>query len=105
MTAIRQFNQPRLESSRATVGRVAYVEAAERFVREPPRGDDTAADREATGKRKAGCDLGARGRAVPSYVSGMRRHDVPEQDVLLELELAENAVHDRRRRFRGPASC
>jgi acylphosphatase len=31
----------------------------------------------------------------------MRRDDVPEQDVVLEAELAEDAVHDRRRRLGG----
>lgn len=31
----------------------------------------------------------------------MRRDEVPEQDVVLDAELAQNSAHDRRARFRG----
>jgi len=31
-------------------------------------------------------------------------HDVPQQDVVLDAELAQDAVHDRRARFGGSGS-
>ncbi len=86
------------------MGRVAHMEAAQRFVRQPPDGDHASADGESTGKRQAGYDLGACGQTVPGRVPGMRRDDVPEQNVSLELERAENAVHDCRRHLRRPAA-
>jgi hypothetical protein len=34
----------------------------------------------------------------------MRRDDVPEQHVLLDVELSEHAMNDRRRRLGGPGA-
>src|SRR4029077_18638457 len=49
-------------------------------------------------------DLGAGRTPVRGRRAGMRRHDVPEEDALLEPELFEDAVHDRRARLRGAAA-
>jgi hypothetical protein len=46
--------------------------------------------------------FGLRGRAVRQRLAGtvgVRRDDVPQQDVVLELELREHAPDDRRRRL------
>src|SRR5918999_2363263 len=44
--------------------------------------------------------LVAGGRAVRDRGARMRGHDVPAEDV--EVELGERALHDRRARFAGP---
>ena len=56
------------------------------------------------GERDAGRNLLPRGRAVRARGARVRRHDVPEEDVLLEPELAEHALHNGGRRLRGPAA-
>ena len=51
-------------------------------------------------ERCAGLDLGAGGRAVGRRLAGpvrVRGHGVPEQDVLLDPQLTQDAVDDRRR--------
>ena len=52
-------------------------------------------------------DLLARRPSVRGRTAGlmrMGRHDVPEQDVLLDPQLGQRAVNDRRRRLRRPAA-
>src|SRR5205823_11852234 len=47
-------------------------------------------------------DLAARRRAVRALVARVRRDDVPEENLVLEVELGEHAVDDRRRRLGRP---
>jgi hypothetical protein len=63
---------------------------------EPPNRDNAASARELVEERTRGAHLSARGQPVRRRRPGMRRHDVPEQDVLLDPELAQDTVHDRR---------
>jgi len=44
-------------------------------------------------------------RSIRMIASGMGRHDVPEQHAVLEIELREDAVHDRRGRLARACSC
>ena len=83
---------------------MAYVGAAERGLRDSADGDDAASRGELVGEHTSAEDLFARGRTVRGRGAGVRRNDVPEQDVVGEIELIEHAVDDRRRRFRrtGP---
>ena len=63
--------------------------AAERLVGDAPDRDDAAAAGELAGERQARGDLGARRAAVRALVTRVRRHDVPEQHLLLEPEFGE----------------
>ena len=80
---------------------------AERGLGDSAHGDDAATRGEELEERAGRLDLvgprSAVGRRLAEPVR-VRRHDVPEQHVLLEAELVEHAVDDRRRRLRGPAS-
>src|SRR5438309_2042288 len=49
--------------------------------------------------------LGTARRAVRRRRAGMCRHDVPEEHFLLDAELVQDAVHDRRRRLGRAAPC
>src|SRR5947199_6435507 len=49
-------------------------------------------------------DLGRGRSAVRGLGAGMRRHHVPEEDVVLETELPEHPVDDRRRRLSWAAA-
>jgi hypothetical protein len=79
----------------------------ERSLGDPSHGHDFSPPRELVEERpRYGDLLGAR-PAVRCGLTGtmrMRGDDVPEQDVLLDPELAEHAVDDRRRRLGGPRS-
>jgi len=81
--------------------RMTHVRRAERRLGDAPDGKDAAPARELARERQTGFDLGARRRAVRDSGAGMRRHDVPKEDCLLEPELVENTMHDRRRRLAG----
>ena len=61
--------------------------------------EDAAPARELVRERETGLDLGSCRRAIPCGGSGVRRDDVPEKDFLIEAELGEDAVHNRRRRL------
>ena len=81
---------------------MAHVRSAERMLREPSDRDDPPARGERLEEGRAGADLGARRRPVGARLARpvrVGRDEVPEQHVLLEPELAEHAVDDRRRRF------
>lgn len=67
-------------------------------------GNDTPAAGEVTKERPGGLDFGRVGPAVrvgPAWVVRVRRDDVPEEDVVGEPELVEDAVDDRRRGLGG----
>ena len=68
-------------------------------------GDDSAAARHLGEKRPRRLDLGTRRPAVRSFGTGMRGHDIPEQHIVLDPELAQDSVHDRRRRLARPCAC
>jgi hypothetical protein len=84
-----------------------HVRGPEDGVSEPPDGDRPAAGGEVFQEAHRLPYFGLRGPTVrqrlPETVR-VRRHDVPEQDVVLELELLERAVDDRRRRFGRPGT-
>ncbi len=78
---------------------VAYVGRSERFVRDPTNGDNATASREHTRETHASSDLDALRSSIARGRSRMRGHDVPEENVVLEIELGEYAVDDRRGRL------
>jgi len=73
--------------------------------REPPHRDDAPPAHELGEERLGRRDLGSRRRPVRARGARMRRHDVPEQDVLREAEAPEDAVDDRRRRLGRTAAA
>src|SRR5437764_8063411 len=79
---------------------MADVGRAENGLGDASNRDHPAASRELSRKRDACGDLAAPGRPVRALGARMRRDDVPEQDALLEAELGQDAVDDRRARFR-----
>ena len=92
--------------ARAAVRGVPDVRRAGHLLREPADGDDAAAARDTFEKRRGSLHLGARRPPIRIRAIGlvrMCRDDVPEQDVVLEPELREHAVDDRRARLRRPA--
>ena len=71
---------------------------------DPPDREPAASVHQLTRERKAGFDFGPRRGAIGITSSRVRRHDVPQQHVLLEAELREHAVHDRRGRLGRPGA-
>jgi len=61
--------------------------------------NDRAPGRERIDEAQARRDLRAGRAAIRELRSRVRRHDVPKEHVLLEPELAEDAVDDRRGRL------
>ena len=68
---------------------------------EPADGDRSAPSDQLVEERLRGFDLGSGRPAVRRRCPGMRGHDVPEQHLVLDSELREHAVNDRRGRLRG----
>jgi hypothetical protein len=69
--------------------------------------DETPSSRHLGEEKGGGFDLVARRPPIAiraTRLVRMCRNHVPEQHVLLEAELGEHAVDDRRRRLRGPAA-
>jgi acylphosphatase len=91
------FQQSGPEARRSTVRRVPDVAAAENRLGEAADREDLSAAGE-RGQERAGLgDLSASRRTVrgrPARAVRVSRDDVPEEDVILEPELAEDAVHD-----------
>lgn len=73
-------------------------------MRDPADRDHVAILREFVDEGHARVDLDSRGRTIRADRAGVRRDDVPQKDVVLYSELSEDAVDDRRRRFRGTGS-
>src|SRR5207247_10898703 len=96
--------QPGPEIRRAAMAWMTDVRRVERGFRATADGEEAAALREGERERQAGRDLGSARRSVGARGAGMRRHDVPEQDALLEPELGEYAVDDRGARLGRPAA-
>jgi hypothetical protein len=89
------------------VRRMAYVAAAEDRMRQAPDRDRPAARGELLEKAHGYLYFGAGGTSVRARFARtvwMSRDDVPEQDVVLEVEIAERPVNDRRRRLGGARS-
>src|SRR5438105_4793732 len=81
---------------------MADVRRPEDRGREPPDGDDVAPAGQLDEERQRGGDLLLPGPAVRPVRAGMGRDDVPEQYIVFEPELGEDAVDDRRGRLGGP---
>ncbi len=96
-------SSPSANATRAAVRRMPDVRSVERLRGEPPDGDDAAAARQLVEERPGGATSRRVGRRLDEARAGMRRHDVPEQDVVLDPELREHAVDDRRGRLGGAA--
>src|SRR4030095_13175435 len=84
-----------------------YVTTPEQRVRQPADGDGSPGDGEILEERHGHMYFGrswpsVRARLAP--LVRMRRDDVPEQHVLLDVELSEDAMNDRRRRLGGPGA-
>jgi hypothetical protein len=92
------------ERTRSAMRGMTYVWRVENVGCKPSDRDDPAAAGELVEKWTRGAHLSARGQAVRGRRPRMRRHDVPEQDVVLDPELAQDAVDDRRSRLGGPAA-
>ena len=86
------------------MARMAHIRSVQNRLCKPTDRDHASSTRKLESKRKASRDLAGFRRSVGPRRAGMRRDDVPEQDALLEPELGEDAVDDRRARFRGPVS-
>jgi hypothetical protein len=71
---------------------------------DPPDREPAASVHQLTREWEAGFDLGPSRRAIGIRGSRVRRHDVPQQHVLVEAELREHAVHDRRGRLGRPSA-
>jgi len=99
VAAIEQFNQPGAELPSTTVGRVAYVCHSVRFVCDPTDGDDAPTPREHTRETRARGDFHARRLSIARRRPRMRGDGVPQENVLLEIELGEYALDDGRGRF------
>src|SRR6266508_4740796 len=95
-------DEPRPELGRAAVRGVANVRVAQHGLREPTDGNGAASFRELAQEGQAGLDLGAGWPAVRRLRPRMRRHDVPEEDVVFEAELGEDAVDDGCSGLGGP---
>ena len=78
---------------------MAHVGAAERGVRDAAHRDNLPSRCELIGEDAALFHLAARRRTVRRFGSGMCRDDVPEEHVVLDAELGEDAVDDRGRRL------
>src|SRR5579884_2073060 len=91
--------QSRLELGRAAVRGMADVGRIERLRGQPADGDDDATAAHLVEERRRRLDLGARRPPVRALAARMRRHDVPEQYLVLHAEASEHAVDDRRRRL------
>lgn len=78
---------------------MADVRRAQDRLGEPSDGDRAASGDELLQERERRLDLRPARATVRRLGAGMRRHDVPEQDVLIQAELGEHAVHDRRGRL------
>src|SRR5687768_5914381 len=86
------------ECSRASVRRMADALDPEHSLRDSADRHDLSTYRKVVEKRLRGGDLLRVRPAVRLRLPGamwMRRHDVPEQNVLLQAELAQDAVDDR----------
>jgi hypothetical protein len=83
---------------------MADVRRIEHGGREPADRDGATAAGHVGEERERRIHLGARGASVRAEGSRMRRHDVPQEHGLLDPELVEHAVDDRRRRLGGAAA-
>jgi len=81
---------------------MTHVRRVEHVGGKPSDGDDAPAAGELVQERTRGAHLSTRGQPVRGHRSRMRRHDIPEQNVVLDPELAQDAVDDRRSRLAGP---
>lgn len=84
-----------------------HVTTAEHRVRQPADGDGGPADSQMLEKRHGHMYFGRSWPSVRARLARpvrMRRDDIPEQHVLLDVELSEHAMHDRRRRLGGPGA-
>jgi hypothetical protein len=83
---------------------MAHVRRFEELLREPADGDDATPVGQLRHEAGALVRLGTRRRAVRAGSAlqvRVRRHDVPEEHVVREPELGEDALHDRGRRLAG----
>ena len=97
--SIEQFNHPGPELPDAAAGTDAErTSRPGRSAPAVPRANEPPA-RERTRVSQPGSGLRAGRPAVRGLGPRMSRHDVPEEDDFLELELAQHAVHDRRGRL------
>src|SRR5262245_57980272 len=84
--------------------RVPYARGAGRGGCDAADSDHGAPGGNRVEKAETGVDLAPGRRAIRAMRARMGRDDVPEQDVVIEPVLGENAVDDRRRRLGRPGS-
>jgi hypothetical protein len=84
---------------------MADVRRIEHGGSEPSNRDHAAAARHLVEERERRVDLAARRAAVGAMRSRVRRHDVPQENGILEPELAEHAADDGRGRLGGAAAA
>ena len=77
------------------------IRVAESGVGDTTDAENSPARCQLVGEPQPALDLGPGGAAVRVGRARMRRHDVPQEHLLLEVELLERAMDDRRRRLRG----
>src|SRR6188472_3983629 len=83
------------------MARVADVGRTQSLLRDAADGEHTATPSELARKREAGANLVSPRRPVERRGAGVSRDDVPQQNALLELQLREDALDDRRRGLGG----
>ena len=83
----------------AAVRRVPDIRRVEDGRGDPPDGDDAAAAGQLVEERSRCAHLTARRPPVRISRPRVRRDDVPQKHIVLEAELAEDAMHDRRARL------
>jgi hypothetical protein len=84
--------------------RMPYVWSSERRLGDPADGEHAASTCELACEGQTCLDLPARRRPIRRGAARMRWHDVPEEDSVVETELVENAVDDRRGGLAGRPS-
>jgi hypothetical protein len=86
------------------MARMTDVGRAENGLGKPSYRKDAPPAGELEREGEPGCHFAAPRESIRSLGAGMRRDDIPEQDVLLEPKLRENAVDDRRAGLGRPAA-
>jgi hypothetical protein len=87
------------------MARVTYVLGVHRRGSDPSDSDNRAPAREAPCEADAVLDLGLRREAIRRLAAGVRRDDVPAEDVGFEAEVAERGADDSRGRLRRARAC
>jgi hypothetical protein len=96
--------KPVPERPRASARGMSHVGSAENALCQPPDRDHPTPGGELPQKRRGRVDFDPRRPAVRRGCARMSRDDIPEEHVVFQAELAQDAVDDRRARLARPRS-